>query len=155
MLQQSRDLGRAAAAFGGRRGRPRPTRRPCVGRLWGGCKSLEVHTSTVCLCPQSLMLAKAKEEWDQEIVDKQSEKERYLAERVTPLHTSGLSLSQLQVFLRPERGASSSGAQGLAFTAPPLCSAPRTCAGSCTRRLRLWTRSGMTSKPNATTTPGR
>uniref|UniRef100_A0A8C3BXJ6 Troponin I1, slow skeletal type n=1 Tax=Cairina moschata TaxID=8855 RepID=A0A8C3BXJ6_CAIMO len=101
------------------------------------------------------MLAKAKEEWDQEIVDKQSEKERYLAERVTPLHTSGLSLSQLQVFLRPERGASSSGAQGLAFTAPPLCSAPRTCAGSCTRRLRLWTRSGMTSKPSATTTPGR
>lgn len=43
------------------------------------------------------MLAKAKEEWDQEIVDKQAEKERYLSERVTPLHTSGLSLSQLQV----------------------------------------------------------
>uniref|UniRef100_A0A8C3QA70 Uncharacterized protein n=1 Tax=Geospiza parvula TaxID=87175 RepID=A0A8C3QA70_GEOPR len=47
--------------------------------------------------PMSLMLAKAKEEWDQEIVDKQAEKERYLSERVTPLHTSGLSLSQLQV----------------------------------------------------------
>ncbi|NXA11638.1 TNNI1 protein, partial [Sapayoa aenigma] len=58
----------------------------------------------------SLMLAKAKEEWDQEIVDKQSEKERYLSERITPLHTSGLSLSQLQVFLRPERGVSSLGA---------------------------------------------
>lgn len=51
------------------------------------------------------MLAKAKEEWDQEIVDKQAEKERYLSERVTPLHTSGLSLSQLQVFFRPEGGA--------------------------------------------------
>ncbi|KAI1230867.1 hypothetical protein IHE44_0008299 [Lamprotornis superbus] len=48
----------------------------------------------------SLMLAKAKEEWDQEIVDKQAEKERYLSERVTPLHTSGLSLSQLQDLCR-------------------------------------------------------
>lgn len=43
------------------------------------------------------MLAKAKEEWEQEQVDKQGEKERYLAERITSLHTSGLSYSQLQV----------------------------------------------------------
>lgn len=43
------------------------------------------------------MLAKAKEEWDQEQVDKQGEKERYLAERITPMHISGLSYSQLQV----------------------------------------------------------
>ncbi|NXR07864.1 TNNI1 protein, partial [Semnornis frantzii] len=48
----------------------------------------------------SLMLAKAKEEWEQEIVDKQSEKERYLSERITPLRTSGLSLSQLQDLCR-------------------------------------------------------
>lgn len=64
----------------------------------GACS---IPTSAISLCSQSLMLAKAKEEWDQEIVDKQAEKERYLAERVTPLRTSGLSLSQLQVFLRP------------------------------------------------------
>lgn len=43
------------------------------------------------------MLAKAKEEWEQEQVDKQGEKERYLAERIAPLHISGLSYSQLQV----------------------------------------------------------
>ena len=65
------------------------------------------------------MLAKAKEEWEQEIVDKQSEKERYLSERITPLRTSGLSLSQLQVFLRSEGGASSLGAwRGIAHCSP-------------------------------------
>ncbi|XP_015671832.1 troponin I, slow skeletal muscle [Protobothrops mucrosquamatus] len=46
---------------------------------------------------KSLMLAKAKEEWEQEQVDKQGEKERYLAERITPMHISGLSYSQLQI----------------------------------------------------------
>jgi len=65
------------------------------------------------------MLAKAKEEWDQEIVDKQAEKERYLSERITPLYTSGLSLSQLQVFLRSKDGASSLGAwRGIAHHSP-------------------------------------
>lgn len=101
------------------------------------------------------MLAKAKEEWDQEIVDKQAEKERYLSERVTPLHTSGLSLSQLQVFLRPEGGGSSLGTRrGLAHCSPVFL-APRTCAGSCTRRWKLWMRRDMTLKQNATITPGR
>ncbi|XP_040391370.1 troponin I, slow skeletal muscle [Cygnus olor] len=57
-------------------------------------------TASRKLLLKSLMLAKAKEEWDQEIVDKQSEKERYLSERITPLHTSGLSLSQLQDLCR-------------------------------------------------------
>ncbi|NWT03804.1 TNNI1 protein, partial [Mionectes macconnelli] len=73
----------------------------------------------------SLMLAKAKEEWDQEIVDKQSEKERYLSERITPLHTSGLSLSQLQVFLRSKDQVTSLGAwRGLthcSLVAQDLC----------------------------------
>lgn len=46
---------------------------------------------------QSLMLAKAKEQWEQEQEDKQGEKQRYLAERVASLHTSGLSFAQLQV----------------------------------------------------------
>ncbi|XP_062975737.1 troponin I, slow skeletal muscle [Elgaria multicarinata webbii] len=46
------------------------------------------------------MLAKAKEQWEQEQVDKQGEKERYLAERVTPLRTSGLSFAQLQDLCR-------------------------------------------------------
>ncbi|KAJ7414778.1 troponin I1, slow skeletal type [Willisornis vidua] len=57
-------------------------------------------TASRKLLLKSLMLAKAKEEWDQEIVDKQAEKERYLSERITPLHTSGLSLSQLQDLCR-------------------------------------------------------
>ncbi|XP_075030063.1 LOW QUALITY PROTEIN: troponin I, slow skeletal muscle [Calonectris borealis] len=57
-------------------------------------------TASRKLLLKSLMLAKAKEEWDQEIVDKQSEKERYLSERITPLRTSGLSLSQLQDLCR-------------------------------------------------------
>uniref|UniRef100_A0A663EQ44 Troponin I1, slow skeletal type n=1 Tax=Aquila chrysaetos chrysaetos TaxID=223781 RepID=A0A663EQ44_AQUCH len=67
------------------------------------------------------MLAKAKEEWEQEIVDKQSEKERYLSERITPLHTSGLSLSQLQVFLRSKGVVNSLGAwRGIAHHCPVL-----------------------------------
>ncbi|XP_062480898.1 troponin I, slow skeletal muscle isoform X1 [Pezoporus occidentalis] len=57
-------------------------------------------TASRKLLLKSLMLAKAKEEWDQEIVDKQAEKERYLSERITPLRTSGLSLSQLQDLCR-------------------------------------------------------
>lgn len=46
---------------------------------------------------QSLMVAKAKEELEQEILDKEEEKHRYLAERAPPLNMSGLSLGQLQV----------------------------------------------------------
>lgn len=46
---------------------------------------------------QSLMVAKAKEELEQEILVKEDEKEKYLAERAPPLNTSGLSLAQLQV----------------------------------------------------------
>lgn len=46
---------------------------------------------------QSLMVAKAKEELEQEILDKDEEKHNYLAERAPPLSTSGLSLAQLQV----------------------------------------------------------
>uniref|UniRef100_A0A8C3T5X9 Troponin I, fast skeletal muscle n=1 Tax=Chelydra serpentina TaxID=8475 RepID=A0A8C3T5X9_CHESE len=54
----------------------------------------------VCCVLQSLMLAKAKEAWEQDQVDKQGEKERYLAERIVPLRTSGLSFSQLQDLCR-------------------------------------------------------
>lgn len=46
---------------------------------------------------QSLMVAKAKEELEQEVVVKEDEKHKYLAERAPPLNTSGLSLGQLQV----------------------------------------------------------
>lgn len=131
-----------------------PSYRHCVSGS-GEPGACSVHTSAISLCSQSLMLAKAKEEWDQEIVDKQAEKERYLSERVTPLHTSGLSLSQLQVFLRPEGGGSSLGAwRGFAHCSP-VSLAPRTCAGSCTRRWKLWMRRDTTLKRNATITPGR
>lgn len=46
---------------------------------------------------QSLMVAKAKEELEQEILVKEEEKQKYLAERAPPLNTSGLNLEQLQV----------------------------------------------------------
>ncbi|KAF0036243.1 hypothetical protein F2P81_011555 [Scophthalmus maximus] len=49
---------------------------------------------------QSLMVAKAKEELEQEILDKDEEKHNYLAERAPPLSTSGLSLAQLQDLCR-------------------------------------------------------
>lgn len=42
-------------------------------------------------------MAKAKEELEQEILVKEEEKQKYLAERAPPLNTSGLSLAQLQV----------------------------------------------------------
>lgn len=44
------------------------------------------------------MVAKAKEELEQEILIKEEEKEKYLTERAPPLNTSGLNLQQLQVY---------------------------------------------------------
>uniref|UniRef100_A0A452T438 Troponin I1, slow skeletal type n=2 Tax=Ursus TaxID=9639 RepID=A0A452T438_URSMA len=53
------------------------------------------------LCPvQSLMLAKAKECWEQENEEREAEKARYLAERIPSLQTRGLSLSALQDLCR-------------------------------------------------------
>ncbi|KAI1893062.1 hypothetical protein AGOR_G00140010 [Albula goreensis] len=49
---------------------------------------------------KSLMVAKAKEELEQEIVDKEEEKERYLAERAPPLRTGGMSFAELQELCR-------------------------------------------------------
>ncbi|XP_029361614.1 troponin I, slow skeletal muscle isoform X2 [Echeneis naucrates] len=49
---------------------------------------------------KSLMVAKAKEELEQEILVKEKEKHKYLAERAPPLNTSGLSLGQLQDLCR-------------------------------------------------------
>lgn len=46
---------------------------------------------------QSLMVAKAKEELEQEVVVKEEEKQKYLSERAPPLNTSGLNVQQLQV----------------------------------------------------------
>lgn len=46
---------------------------------------------------QSLMVAKAKEELEQEILIKEEEKQKYLSERAPPLNTSGFNLQQLQV----------------------------------------------------------
>lgn len=60
----------------------------------------EEPTLTQELCPfQSLMLAKAKECWEQEHEEREAEKVRYLAERIPTLQTRGLSLSALQVSL--------------------------------------------------------
>lgn len=58
-----------------------------------------IHDHIICqfMFLQSLMVAKAKEELEQEILVKEEEKHKYLAERAPPLNTSGLSLAQLQV----------------------------------------------------------
>lgn len=44
-----------------------------------------------------MMVAKAKEELEQEAFVKEEEKQNYLSERAPALRTSGLSLAQLQV----------------------------------------------------------
>lgn len=43
------------------------------------------------------MVAKAKDDLEQELVDKEAEKERYLAEKAPPLHTREMSFAELQV----------------------------------------------------------
>ncbi|XP_027465702.1 troponin I, slow skeletal muscle isoform X2 [Zalophus californianus] len=49
---------------------------------------------------ESLMLAKAKECWEQEHEEREAEKARYLTERIPTLQTRGLSLSALQDLCR-------------------------------------------------------
>lgn len=46
---------------------------------------------------QSLMVAKAKEELEQEMEEKEEEKGKYLEEKSPPIQTSGMSLTELQV----------------------------------------------------------
>ncbi|KAJ1074851.1 hypothetical protein K5549_019299, partial [Capra hircus] len=57
-------------------------------------------TASRKLLLKSLMLARAKECWDQELEEREAEKKRYLAERVPALQTRGLSLSALQDLCR-------------------------------------------------------
>uniref|UniRef100_A0A3B3SHZ4 Troponin I type 1a (skeletal, slow) n=1 Tax=Paramormyrops kingsleyae TaxID=1676925 RepID=A0A3B3SHZ4_9TELE len=54
----------------------------------------------VCVGPQSLLVAKAKEELEQEILDKEEEKQRYLEEKAPPLVTSSMSFTELQELCR-------------------------------------------------------
>ncbi len=42
-------------------------------------------------------MAKAKEELDQEVLDKEEEKQTYLTEKVLPLQTQGMTFAELQV----------------------------------------------------------
>lgn len=46
---------------------------------------------------QSLMVAKAKEELEQESEDKEDQKAKYLEEKAPPIQTGGLSLAELRV----------------------------------------------------------
>ncbi|KAK2491059.1 hypothetical protein MC885_013434 [Smutsia gigantea] len=57
-------------------------------------------TASRKLLLKSLMLARAKECWEQENVEREAEKTRYLAERIPSLQTRGLSLSALQDLCR-------------------------------------------------------
>lgn len=43
------------------------------------------------------MVAKAKEELEQEMEEKEEEKGKYLEEKSPPIQTSGMSLTELQV----------------------------------------------------------
>lgn len=43
------------------------------------------------------MAAKAKEDLEQELVEKEEQKAKYLEEKSPPVQTSGLSLAELQV----------------------------------------------------------
>lgn len=45
------------------------------------------------------MVAKAKEELEQEMVEKEEQKEKYLEEKVPPLQISGMSATELKVEL--------------------------------------------------------
>ncbi|XP_029359153.1 troponin I, slow skeletal muscle-like isoform X3 [Echeneis naucrates] len=45
---------------------------------------------------KSLMVAKAKEELEQEMVEKEEQKEKYLEEKAPPIHTSSMSLAELR-----------------------------------------------------------
>lgn len=47
---------------------------------------------------QSLMVARAKEELEQEMEEKEQEKAKYLEEKAPPIQTSGMSLAELQVY---------------------------------------------------------
>ncbi|XP_064161742.1 troponin I, slow skeletal muscle-like [Anguilla rostrata] len=49
---------------------------------------------------KSLMVAKAKDELEQECEEKQEEKQRYLAEKAPPVSTSGMSFAELQDLCR-------------------------------------------------------
>lgn len=80
---------------------------PCASSGAGpGPAQPEAHLPVWCLDThpawlrpvQSLMLAKAKECWEQEHEEREAEKKRYLAERIPALQTRGLSLSALQVW---------------------------------------------------------
>ncbi|XP_006249924.1 troponin I, slow skeletal muscle isoform X1 [Rattus norvegicus] len=57
-------------------------------------------TASRKLMLKSLMLAKAKECWEQEHEEREAEKVRYLSERIPTLQTRGLSLSALQDLCR-------------------------------------------------------
>ncbi|XP_051961802.1 troponin I, slow skeletal muscle isoform X2 [Xyrauchen texanus] len=45
---------------------------------------------------KSLLVAKAKEELDQEVLDKEQEKQGYLSEKAPPLQIQGMSFAELQ-----------------------------------------------------------
>lgn len=51
----------------------------------------------MCVFFQSLMVAKAKEELEQEMEEKEEQKAKYLEEKSPSLQTSGMSLRELQV----------------------------------------------------------
>ncbi|KAK1796398.1 hypothetical protein P4O66_009447 [Electrophorus voltai] len=62
--------------------------------------SHQVKCISMRACWQSMMVAKAKEMLEQELMDKEEEKERYLAEKAPPVQTSRLSFDELQELCR-------------------------------------------------------
>lgn len=50
-----------------------------------------------CVIWKSLMVAKAKEELEQEMEEKEAQKEKYLEEKAPPIQISCMSIAELQV----------------------------------------------------------
>ncbi|KAL4673921.1 hypothetical protein H8959_017855 [Pygathrix nigripes] len=88
----------------------RSTHLPCESAVYGEAQASPAPrglnkrkpkiTASRKLLLKSLMLAKAKECWEQEHEEREAEKVRYLAERIPTLQTRGLSLSALQDLCR-------------------------------------------------------
>jgi hypothetical protein len=102
------------------------------------------------------MVAKAKEEIEQEIVDKEEEKERYLAERAPTLQTGGMSFAELQVLPSIHTFSKPIDYIDLSTNSLQNSNFPnRSYVGSYMPRLTWWMRSDMTLKPKSCTTPER
>lgn len=101
---------------------------------------------------QSLMVAKAKEELEQEMVEKEEQKEKYLEEKVPPIQISGMSAAELKVELYVNQQLFSA---TYMFCFVMCCDFLRHCVKSCMPSWTWWMKSDTISKPRSYTIPER